>query len=112
MVGAIAHSGAAASIGPPVQVGAQVASPAAVSWYDADNLAVLTAVGTSAAKIDEIPVNGGRPTEIVGERSLISLSVGGGQIAVGMSHGNMATYAVSTDSWRALPDGQAQTYPG
>jgi hypothetical protein len=112
MVGAIAHSGAAASIGPPVQVGTQIADPDAVSWYDADNLAVLASVGTSAAQIDEVPVNGGRPTEIVGERRLVSLSVGGGQIAVGMTQGKMATYAVSTDSWRPLPDGQSPTYPG
>jgi lipoprotein LpqB-like beta-propeller protein/sporulation and spore germination protein len=112
MVGAIAHSGAAASIGTPVQVGAKVADPAAVSWYDADNLAVLASVGTSAARIDEVPVNGGRPTEIVPERRLISLSVGGGQIAVGLAGGHMSTYAVSTDSWRALPDGQEPTYPG
>jgi len=112
MVGAIAHSGAAASIGTPVQVGAKVADPAAVSWYDADNLAVLASVGTSAARIDEVPVNGGRPTEIVPERRLVSLSVGGGQIAVGLAGGHMSTYAVSTDSWRALPDGQEPTYPG
>jgi len=112
MVGAIAHSGAAASIGTPVQVGAKVSDPAAVSWYDADNLAVLASVGTSAARIDEVPVNGGRPTDIVPDRNLVSLSVGGGQIAVGLTEGKMATYAVSTDSWRPLPDGQAPTYPG
>jgi Lipoprotein LpqB beta-propeller domain len=112
MVGAIAHSGAAASIGPPVQVGAQVASPAAVSWYDADNLAVLASVGTSAAQIDEVPVNGGPPTEIKSAPSAVSLSVGGGQIAVGLTEGKMATYAVSTDSWRPLPAGQAPAYPG
>jgi hypothetical protein len=112
MVGAIAHSGAAASIGTPVQVGAKVASPSALSWYDADNLAVLAGAGTGAAEIDEVPVNGGPPTEIVPEPKAVSLSVGGGQIVVGLTHGKMATYAVSTDSWRPLPDGQAPAYPG
>ena len=102
MVGAIAHSGAAASISTPVQVGAKVAHPAAVSWYDADNLAVL-AVGTTAAQIDEVPVNGGPPTEIVGAENAISLSVGGGQIVVGLTSGQMETYAVSTGNWRPLP---------
>jgi Lipoprotein LpqB beta-propeller domain/Sporulation and spore germination len=112
MVGAIAHSGDAASISTPVQVGAKVTDPAAVSWYDADNLAVLAAVGTSSAQIDEVPVNGGQPTEIVQASNAVSLSVGGGQIAVGMTNGQMATYAVSTDSWRPLPAGQAPAYPG
>jgi hypothetical protein len=112
MVAAIAHAGAAASITSPVQVGDKVAHPAAVSWYDADNLAVLAAVGSSAAQIDEVPVNGGEPTEIVTEENAISLSVGGGQIAVGLTGGQMATYAVSTGSWRPLPHGQAPVYPG
>jgi hypothetical protein len=92
-------------------VGAKVAHPAAVSWYDADNLAVL-AVGTTAAQIDEVPVNGGPPTEIVGAENAISLSVGGGQIVVGLTSGQMETYAVSTENWRPLPDGQAPAYPG
>jgi hypothetical protein len=112
MVGAIAHSGPAASIGTTVQVGAKVSHPAAVSWYDADNLAVLASAGTSSAQIDEVPVNGGQFTEIVGDPDAVSLSVGGGQIVAGTSNGQMATYAVSTDSWRLLPHGKAPAYPG
>ena len=112
MVGAIAHAGAAASIGSTVQVGAKVSHPAAVSWYDADNLAVLASAGTSSAQIDKVPVNGGPSTGIVADPDAVSLSVGGGQIVVGTSKGEMATYAVSTDSFRPLPQGRAPAYPG
>ena len=112
MVGAIAHSGSAASITSPVQVGAKVAQPAAVSWYDADNLAVLVQAGTAAAQIHKVPVNGGQPTELAPAANAISLTVGGGQIVVGNSKGGMATLVVSTDNWRPLPPGQDPAYPG
>ena len=112
MVGAIARSGSAASITSPVQVGAKVAQPAAVSWFDADNLAVLVGAGTAAAQIHKVPVNGGQPTELTAYANAISLAVGGGQIVVGTSSGRMATLVVSTDSWRLLPPGQAPAYPG
>jgi hypothetical protein len=112
MIGAITRSGSAASISSPVQVGAKVAHPTAVSWYDADNLAVLVGAGTAAAQIHKVPVNGGQPTELAPDANAISLTVGGGQIVVGNSGGRMATFVVSTDSWRPLPDGQAPAYPG
>ena len=112
MVGAITRSGSAASIGSPVQVGAKVARPGGVSWYDADNLAVLVGAGTAAAQVHKVPVNGSQPTEIAPDANAISLTVGGGQIVVGNSSGRMATFVVSTDSWRPLPDGQAPSYPG
>jgi hypothetical protein len=115
MVGAIAHSGSAASITSPVQVGAKVAHPApvsAVSWYDADDLAVLVGGGTASAEIHKVPVNGGQPTELAPDPYAISLTVGGGQIVVGNSEGRIATFVVSTGSWRLLPPGQAPAYPG
>ena len=112
MVGAITRSGSAASIGSPVQVGSKVARPGGVSWYDADNLAVLVGAGTAAAQIHKVPVNGSQPTEIAPDANAISLTVGGGQIVVGNSSGRMATFVVSTDSWRPLPAGLAPAYPG
>jgi hypothetical protein len=113
MVGAITRSRSAASIGSPVQVGTKVAHPGGVSWYDADNLAVLVGAGTAAAQVHKVPVNGSQPTELAPDaHSAISLAVGGGQIVVGNSSGHMATFVVSTDSWRPLPPGQAPAYPG
>ena len=112
MVGAITRSGSAASIGSPVQVGAKVAHPGGVSWYDADNLAVLVGAGTAAAQIHKVPVNGGQPTELAPDANAISLTVGGGQIVVGNSSGRMATFVVSTDSWRPLPLWPGPGLPG
>ena len=112
MVGAITRSGSAASIGSPVQVGSKVARPGGVSWYDADNLAVLVGAGTAAAQVHKVPVNGSQPTLIAPDANAISLTVGGGQIVAGNSSGRMATFVVSTDSWRPLPPGQAPAYPG
>jgi spore germination protein GerM len=113
MVGAITRSRSAASIGSTVQVGTKVAHPGGVSWYDADNLAVLVGAGTAAAQVHKVPVNGSQPTELAPDaHSAISLAVGGGQIVVGNSSGHMATFVVSTDSWRPLPPGQAPAYPG
>jgi hypothetical protein len=112
MVGAITRSGSAASIGSPVQVGSKVARPGGVSWYDADNLAVLVGAGTVAAQVHKVPVNGSQPTLIAPDANAISLTVGGGQIVVGNASGRMATFVVSADSWRPLPPGQAPAYPG
>jgi len=115
MVAAIDRSGSAASITTPVQVGAKTAHPApvsAVSWFDADNLAVLLGAGTAAAQIHKVPVNGSKPTELASNEDATSLAVGGGQLVVASTKGRMATFVVSADSWRPLPPGQAPAYPG
>jgi hypothetical protein len=113
MVAAIAHDGADISITPPVQVGGEgVSSPAALSWYDADNLVVLSQAGTASAQIFKVPVNGAEAISLTPEADAVSLSAGGAQIAAGLTGGRMAVYSVTGQSWRPLPSGQDPVFPG
>ena len=113
MVGAIARSGAAASIGSPVQVGAKVAHPGRGQLVRRRQPGRAGGVGTAAAQIDEVPVNGGPPTEICARRERdIADRRRRPDRGRELTSGRMATYVVSTDSWRPLPAGQAPAYPG
>jgi hypothetical protein len=118
MVGAVTHSGSAATVSNVVQVGAKVDLPGAVGWYNADNLAVLGSAGFDEAQIDEVPVNGTTSTgttstELTPAAGALTMTVGGGgQIVVGYPKGRMSVFAVSTGSWRPLPPGSAPAFPG
>jgi hypothetical protein len=112
MVGAIARTGAMPSIGVPVAVGAGVADPTALSWYDADDLAVLSRAGSVGAEIKQVPVNGGLPATIGTEPRAISLATAGSQIVAGLPGGRLVTFTPSTDNWKLLPPGQNPVYPG
>jgi Lipoprotein LpqB beta-propeller domain len=112
MVGAIAHTGSTPSIGVPVAIGNGVADPAALSWYDADDLAVLSRAGSVSAEIKQVPVNGGLPATIGTEQRAISLATAGSQIVAGLPGGRLVTFTPSTDNWKPLPPGQNPVYPG
>jgi hypothetical protein len=112
MVGAISRTGEMPSIGVPVAIGAGVADPTALSWYDADDLAVLSRAGAVGAQIKQVPVNGGLPARIGSEQRAISLATAGSQIVAGLAGGRLVTSTPSTDNWKLLPPGQNPVYPG
>jgi hypothetical protein len=112
MVGAIARTGQMPSIGVPVVIGAGVADPTALSWYDADDLAVLSRAGAVGAKIKQVPVNGGLSATIATEPRAISLATAGSQIVAGLPGGGLVTFTPSTDNWKPLSPGQNPVYPG
>jgi hypothetical protein len=112
MVGAIARTNGIPSVGVPVAIGAGVVAPSALSWYDADDLAVLSQAGSAAATIRQVPVNGGLPETIGSERRAISLATAGSQIVAGLPGGRLVTFIPSTDNWKPLPPGQNPVFPG
>jgi hypothetical protein len=115
-LGAI-HSGQSASVAQPtVLLGAGLSDPDAVTWYGADDVIVLA--GTSSnAQLDEVPLNGGQPTEITTPgppESVTATSPAGSAsvIAVGVPGDRIL---VSTDLGAFQParvPGQAPAYPG
>jgi spore germination protein GerM len=112
MVGAIARTNGKPSIGVPVAIGAGVTDPTALSWYDADDLAVLSQAGTVGATIKQVPVNGGQSANIGSEQRAISLATAGSQIVAGLPGTRLVTSTPSTDDWKLLPPGQNPVYPG
>jgi hypothetical protein len=112
MVGAIARTGNTPSIGTPVVIGNGLANPAALSWYDADDLAVLSQAGTASAEIKQVPVNGGLSATIGTEPRAISLATAGSQIVAGLPGGQLVAFTPSTANWKPLPPGQNPVFPG
>ncbi|MEP7024492.1 MAG: LpqB family beta-propeller domain-containing protein [Actinomycetota bacterium] len=112
MIAAISYHLTSASMGPSVRIGASVVDPAALSWYDADDLAVLSQPGAVGAEIEQVPVNGGPVALIGAEPRAISLATAGPQIVAGLPGGRLVIFTASTASWRPLPPGQNPVYPG
>jgi hypothetical protein len=113
---AITHSGPSASIGQGVTIGNGVTDPVALTWYDADEVIALART-SSGSQLEEVPLNGGQPTPIAAQGSIVSVtatSPGGSnsEIAVGLSGGQImvSTNMGAFENTRAT--GQAPAYPG
>ena len=111
-IGAVARGSSTASIGQLVPIGPGIADPAALSWYDADDLIVLANPGTGGARLDRVPVNGGQPTAITPEQRMVSLATAGTQIVAGLRSGRMVTFTGSAGVWGPLVPGKDPAYPG
>ena len=111
-IGAVTLGANTASIGPLAPIGAGIPDPAALSWYDADNLMVLARPGSVRAVLEEVPVSGGQPTPIGAEPHTISLATAGSQIVAGLRGGLLVTLSGPDGSWEPLGRGQDPAYPG
>ena len=115
-VGAITHSGQAATVQQPVTIGAGIPQPDALSWYGTDDVVVLAGSSTSA-QLDEVPLNGGPPTIIAtpGAPTSVTATSPIGSVAdivIGLPGGKIM---VSTDLGAFQPTraaGQSPAYPG
>jgi Lipoprotein LpqB beta-propeller domain/Sporulation and spore germination len=101
-----------ASIGQLAPVGAGIVDPAALNWYNADNLIVLAGPGSGHVQLAEVPVSGGQPTIIVAEPHTISLATNGSQIVAGLQSGRLVTMSGLNGSWEPLFSGQDPAYAG
>jgi len=113
---AITHTGQSPSLGPAVTIGAGIADPQAVSWYDADDVIVL-GPGPSGSQLEEVPLNGGNPTQIAAEDDIVSMtatSPGGSSpdVAIGLADGEIMVSANGGAFQDTHFDGQAPAYPG
>jgi hypothetical protein len=115
-LGAITHTGQAASVSQLVLLGAGLPDPGAVTWYGTDDVIVLA--GTPAtAQLDEVPLNGGQPTVITTPGPPASVTATSPEssapvVAIGLPSGRLL---VSTDLGAFQPTrvtGQAPAYPG
>jgi Lipoprotein LpqB beta-propeller domain/Sporulation and spore germination len=107
------------SIEQPVPLGPNITHPAALAWYDADDLVVLN--GTSGGNaLWEVPVDGQQATNgpYPVPPGTVSITADGGQNALvaGLSNGSNGKLAISPSlygQWQMLAgNGQYPAYPG
>jgi len=121
LLGAITRDGTRASIRQTVPIGAGVSDPAALTWYDADDLVVLTGPG-AGGQLVKVPVNGDSPTEIPPTEEAISVTALGAPnplvttspnpIAAGLRDGHVAMSTSLGSPWIPIGAGRAPAYPG
>ncbi len=115
---AITHSGPlTVSLGEVMTIGGtDISDPEALSWYDANNVIVLTG-STSGNPLEEVPLNGGQPIPIAAEGNIMSvtaLSPGGSSpdVAIGLADGQIMVSANLGAFASTGATGQAPVYPG
>lgn len=104
---AIVGTGASTTFSSAVAIGAGLADPVALSWYDADHVMVL-----AKSQLYEVPVNGGAPVPAgpaPGARTVTA--AGPGQVATGGS-GEILTSTGPNQSQQPATKGSSPTYPG
>jgi hypothetical protein len=111
-IGAVIRGSSTASIGQLVPIGSEIADPAALSWYDPDNLIVLNQPGTDRATLERVPVNGGLSIPIAPEQGMISLATVGPHIVAGLRSGQLVTFTGIPGGWGPLLLGKDPAYPG
>jgi hypothetical protein len=104
------------SFGPPVAIGSGITDPESLSWYDANDVIVLD--GNSGGQLWEVPLNGGAPSAIASQGSIVSVTATNPSgpttnIAVGLANGQImvsSKLGAAFEITRAT--GQAPVYPG
>jgi hypothetical protein len=113
---AITHSGSSASLGYAVTIGPGITDPDAVSWYDANNVMVLSGL-PSSSQLEEVPLNGGQPIAIASDGNIVSLTAtspggSGPNLAIGLTSGQIMVSANLGAFENTRATGQAPVYPG
>ena len=111
-IGAVTRGKNTASIGQLVPIGQGIRDPTALSWYDADDLMVLSSPGGAGAALERVPVNGGRPIRVPPERRIVSLATAGSHIVAGLRGGQIVTFGGLAGGWGPLVAGEDPAYPG
>ncbi|HEY2579719.1 MAG TPA: LpqB family beta-propeller domain-containing protein [Streptosporangiaceae bacterium] len=119
-VGAIVRTGTQVSVGlgqagQPETIGTGVSDAVQLTWYDAENLIVLSQSPTLGPQLDEVPVNGGSSSSLITDIHTSSLSAAGpeNQIVAGLSDGKLASTSALNGNWSTISGaGSSPTYPG
>ncbi len=111
-IGAVTRGENTASIGQLVPIGQGIRDPTALSWYDADDLMVLSSPGGDGAALERVPVNGGQPIPVPPERRIVSLATAGSHIVAGLRGGQIVTFGGLAGGWGPLVAGEDPAYPG
>ena len=95
------------------QLGADLTSPSALSWYDADHLLVVDQADIGP-QLFEVPVNGDRSTFQSVEPGMISITAGGPHtpLFASLQTGQLGRSAGLGELWSTPLNGRDATYPG
>jgi hypothetical protein len=95
------------------QVGAELAQPRALSWYDADHLLVVNQA-SYGPQLEEVPVDGDRSSYQGIEPEMTSIAAAGPRngLFVGLQTGHLARSVGLGELWSPFAEGHAATYPG
>ena len=95
------------------RIGADLAAPGALSWYDADHLLVVNQP-PAGPQLAEVPVDGDRSSYQGNEADVASIAAAGpnNKLFATLQTGNLARSAGLGELWSPAGPGQAATYPG
>lgn len=116
LLGAITHPGPGeAALGRTVSIGADVSDPTQLTWYDPDNLIVVSRPPSGPA-LEEVPVNGGHSTPLVSDGGTQSISAAGpvsvNPLVAALPGGKLALTYTINGTWIARTGaGLYPTYP-
>ena len=116
-LGAIARPGNQPTlVDPTVVIGSGVTDPTKLTWYDADNLIVLSG-SKLGLQLQEVPVNGNPPSPVrpyPGARTLTISGAGPGRpLLAGLPGGRLGIAANINGAWGTVKDtGPDPVYPG
>jgi hypothetical protein len=114
LLAAVVHSGDQVTLASAGQLGADLAQPVSLSWYDANHLLVVDQADTGQ-QLFEVPVNGDRSTFQSIEPGMISIAAAGphNDLFASLSTGQLVWSVGLGELWSSKPlPGQDATYPG
>ena len=113
LLAAVVHSGEQVTLDSAGQLGADLAQPASLSWYDADHLLVVDQADVGQ-QLFEVPVNGDRSTFQSIEPGMISITAAGphNDLFASLSTGQLARSVGLGELWSTPLAGRDATYPG
>ena len=100
-------------LGTLVSIGTDVPHPTQLSWYDADNLIVLSGPPTRP-QLYEVPVNGSSSTALHTYQGTQSITAAGPNVpmAAGLPHGQLALGSNLNGAWTPKGAAGSPVYPG
>jgi hypothetical protein len=113
LLGAIVQADNQVMLSSAGQIGADLKTPSALTWYDADHLLVVNEAA-SGPQLEVVPVDGDRSSYQNIEPGMASIAAAGpgNSLFAGLQGGHLARSAGLGELWTQFADGRAVTYPG
>jgi hypothetical protein len=113
LLGAIVETNSQVTLSSAGQIGADLAAPSALTWYDADHLLVVNEAA-SGQQLEVVPVDGDRSSYQSIEPGMASIAAAGpgNSLFAGLQGGHLARSAGLGELWTQFANGRAVTYPG
>jgi hypothetical protein len=113
LLGAIVQTNSQVALSSAGQIGADLAAPSALTWYDADHLLVVNEAA-SGPQLEVVPVDGDRSSYQNIEPGMASIAAAGpgNSLFAGLQGGHLARSVGLGELWTQFANGRAVTYPG